>query len=101
VGQNAAGSARYEAGEEVKLQAALAVVSTITGGWTAFLEQPSQAEEIYSRISSDINQRYVVGYYPTNKEHDGKRRKLNITVRDHPEYIVMGRKAYYAPSPDQ
>src|SRR6266478_2846142 len=92
---------RYEAGEEVKLQAALAVVSTITGGWTAFLEQPSQAEEIYSRISSDINQRYVVGYYPTNKEHDGKRRKLNITVRDHPEYIVMGRKAYYAPSPDQ
>jgi len=92
---------RYEAGEEVKLQAALAVVSTITGGWTAFLEQPSHAEEIYSRISSDINQRYVVGYYPTNKEHDGKRRKLNITVRDHPEYIVMGRKAYYAPSPDQ
>ena len=47
-----------------------------------------------------MNRRYLVGYYPTNKEHDGKRRKLNITGRDHPEYIVMGRKAYYAPGSD-
>src|SRR6266700_1868901 len=92
---------RYEVGEEVKVQASLAVVSTITGGWTAFLEEPSQADEIYSRIFSDINRRYVVGYYPTNKEHDGKRRKVTIAVRDHPEYTVMGRKAYYAPGPEK
>jgi VWFA-related protein len=92
---------RYEVGEEVKVQASLAVVSTITGGWTAFLEEPSQADEIYSRIFSDINRRYVVGYYPTNKEHDGKRRKLSIEVRGHPEYLVTGRKSYLAPGPDQ
>jgi VWFA-related protein len=91
----------YELGEELKIQAALAVVSTLTGGWTEFLEQPSQAEAIYSRIFSDINSRYIVGYYPTNKEHDGKRRKVNVLVRDHPEYTVIGRKAYYAPGPDQ
>jgi len=59
-------------------------------------ESPAQANEIYSRIFSDINRRYLVGYYPTNKEHDGKRRKVAISVREHPEYIVMGRKAYYA-----
>src|SRR6266699_1682868 len=92
---------RYEVGEEVKVQASLAVVSTITGGWTAFLEEPSQADEIYSRIFSDINRRYVVGYYPTNKEHDGKRRKLSIEVRGRPEYLVTGRKSYLAPGPDQ
>jgi VWFA-related protein len=91
---------RYEVGEEVKVQAALAAVATISGGWTMFLEQPSQADEIYSRIFSDINRRYVVGYYPTNKEHDGKRRKLSIAVRGHPEYLVMGRKSYLAPEPD-
>src|SRR5207245_10059056 len=85
----------------VAQQSALAVVSTISGGWASFLEDPSQANEIYSRIFSDINRRYIVGYYPTNKEHDGKRRKLDVTVRDHPDYIVMGRKAYYAPGPDQ
>lgn len=84
-----------------KMQSALAVLSTSTGGWTEFLEDPSQASEIYSRIFSDINRRYVVGYYPTNKEHDGRRRKIKIEVKGHPEYTVMGRKSYYAPGAEQ
>jgi hypothetical protein len=50
---------------------------------------------------SDINRRNVIGYYSTNKEHDGKRRKVNVEVRGHPEYTVMGRKSYLAPEPDQ
>lgn len=91
---------RWEAADRVKVQSALAVLSTVTGGWIEFFDQPSQADEIYSRIFSDINRRYIVGYYPTNKEHDGKRRNISIAVRDHPEYMVIGRKAYYAPEPD-
>jgi VWFA-related protein len=85
----------------VNQQSVLAILATITGGWTEFLEEPSQANEIYSRIVSDLNARYIVGYYPTNKAHDGKKRKVSFTIRDHPEYAVMGRKAYYAPGPDQ
>ncbi len=92
---------KWEAEDTVNLQSALALLSTITGGWIEFVDQPAQADEIYSRIFSDINRRYLVGYYPTNKEHDGKRRHVKIEVRDHPEYLVMGRKAYYAPGPDQ
>jgi len=92
---------RYEVGEEIKVQASLAVVATISGGWTTFLEEPSQADEIYSRIFSDINRRYIVGYYPTNKEHDGKRRKISMEVRDHRDYVVVGRRWYYAPGADQ
>ena len=84
-----------------KLQSAMAVLSTITGGWIEFFDQPTQADEIYSRILADMNRRYVVSYYPKNKEHDGKRRKISISVRDHPEYLVMGHKGYYAPAPDQ
>lgn len=91
----------YEGELMLKQQSALAVLSTITGGWIEFFDQPSQADGIYSHIFSDINRRYLVGYYPTNKEHDGKRRKIDIEVRGHPEYLVMGRKAYYAPGPDQ
>lgn len=93
-------SLKYEIDRAVRVQEALAVVATISGGWTEFLERPSQADDIYSRIVSDINRRYLVGYYPTNKEHDGKRRKISIEVRGHPEYTVMSRKAYYAPGPD-
>lgn len=91
----------WDADNLIKQQSALAVLSTITGGWIEFFDQPTQADEIYSRILADMNQRYLVGYYPTNKEHDGKRRKISITVREHPEYMVMSHKAYYAPAPDR
>jgi VWFA-related protein len=86
---------------QLKIQAALAAVSTATGGWAMFLEEPSQADQIYSKIFSDINRRYLVGYYPTNKEHDGKRRRIDVKVRDHSDYTVVGRRWYYAPLPDQ
>ncbi len=45
----------------------------------------------------DMNNRYVIGYYPTNKTHDGKRRTIKIEVRGHPEFVVWGRKVYFAP----
>jgi VWFA-related protein len=80
-----------------KMQDALAKISPLSGGLTAFLESPDQAEAIYSRILADMNQRYVVGYYPKNKERDGKRRRVKIEVRSHTDYSVVGRKAYYAP----
>jgi VWFA-related protein len=85
----------------ITMQKALESVATQTGGWTMFLETPDDADRIYSSIFSDINRRYIVGYYPTNKEHDGKRRKVEITVGTHPEYFVVGRKWYYAPNADQ
>jgi VWFA-related protein len=86
---------------QLKTQAALAAVSTATGGWAMFLEEPSQADQIYSSIFADINRRYLVGYYPTNKVHDGKRRKVEVAVRDHSDYTVVGRRWYYAPSPNK
>ncbi len=83
-----------------RVQRALSQVSTVTGGLTAFLERPEEADAIYTRILADINQRYVIGYYPKNKDHDGKRRRVKVEVRGHPEYLILGRKAYYAPGPD-
>jgi VWFA-related protein len=89
---------RYRAAENLQVQSALAEVAKLAGGWTEFLEAPTQAQAIYSRIFSDINQRYLIGYYPTNKERDGKRRKITIEVKGHPDYTVLGRKSYYAPT---
>jgi VWFA-related protein len=78
-------------------QKAAARVAMTTGGWMAFLEKPEQAEGIYGTILKDINQRYIIGYYPTNTARDGKPRKVKITVRNHPDYYVHGRNTYYAP----
>jgi VWFA-related protein len=83
--------------QPLSAQTALLELAKKSGGWADFLEEPSQAAAIYSRIFSDINRRYVIGYYPSNKAHDGKRREVKIEVRGHPEYTVWGRKSYYAP----
>jgi VWFA-related protein len=85
----------------VACQLAISGVAKLTGGWFSFLEQPSQAADIYSRMLSDINLRYVLGFYPSNEARDGKRRKLTIEVRNHPEYTVLGRKSYYAPDSEK
>ena len=87
---------RYRAEEFAQLQSALVEVSNLSGGWAEFLETPSQAQTIYSRIFADINERYIVGYYPTNKPRDGKRHKFNVEIKGHPDYTITGRKFYYA-----
>lgn len=89
---------RNNAEHNAKLQEALAAVAPLSGGWTEFLEQPEQADKIYARIISDINQRYIVGFYPTNITRDGKRRKIDFQVKGHPEYQILGRRSYFAPS---
>jgi hypothetical protein len=75
----------------------LTQLATFTGGWADYLETPEKADEIYSRILNDMNSRYIIGYYPTNEKRDGKRRNIKILVRNHPEYIIWGRKTYFAP----
>jgi len=88
---------RARAEEDLKVQKALAEVAPLAGGWTDFLERPEQAQAIYSRILSDINQRYIIGYYPTTKLQDGKRHAIKFEVKGHPDYTIVGRKSYYAP----
>jgi len=84
----------------LRLQLALFAIAKDTGGWTDYLEQPEQANEVYTRILNDMNRRYIVGYYPTNRTRDGKRRRVSIEVRGHPEYIILGRKTYFSREPE-
>jgi len=83
--------------EDLKVQSTLFEVSRTSGGWAEFLEAQSQATAIYARILADLNERYIVGYYPTNKERNGRRPQIDIEVKVHPEYVISGRKSYYAP----
>jgi VWFA-related protein len=82
--------------QELKVQNALVDLSKLSGGWAEFLETKSQAAETYNRIVKDLNQRYIIGYYPTNKEHDGKRRRISISVKGHPDYVITSRTSYLA-----
>jgi hypothetical protein len=75
-------------------QTAMFKVAELSGGKTGFVEKPEDAERVYADIFKLISNRYVVGYYPTNRQADGKRRQVKIEVRGHPEYVVLGRKVY-------
>jgi VWFA-related protein len=81
-------------------QMTMMIVARASGGFTESLETPQQADAIYTRILNDINNRYLIGYYPKNEERDGKRRTVKIEVKGHPEYIVWGRKTYTTPKPE-
>jgi VWFA-related protein len=80
----------------LRQQLALAGVAKLTGGWAEYLEEPEQASGIYDRIFAGIERRYILTYYPTNTRRDGKLRKVEIKVRNHPEYVIWGKKSYYA-----
>ena len=79
-------------------QLALAGIANLAGGWAEYLEEPGQAAGIYDRIFSGIERRYILTYYPTNTKRDGKLRRVEIKVRNHPEYAILGKKSYYAES---
>jgi VWFA-related protein len=79
----------------VRAQEAITGLADISGGWAAYLESPERSDELYERILADINQRYIIGYYPTNEARDGRLRKVQIEAPGHPEYVVHGRRSYY------
>lgn len=82
-------------------QKSMSLVAQASGGFTEILVKPEQADEVYSRIFNSITNRYLIGYYPTELRRDGVRRTVKIEVRGHPEYVVWGRKTYFAPLPQK
>ncbi len=76
-------------------QTAMVRVAELSGGFADFIEKPEDAANVYSNIFTVIGNRYLIGYYPTDRKRDGWRREVQVRVRDHPEYVVTGRKAYF------
>jgi hypothetical protein len=75
---------------------AIADVAVSTGGWAENLEDPTQADAIYSRILRDADQRYIIAYYPKNLLFSGERRNVVVSIRNNPGLSIRGRKSYTA-----
>ena len=72
----------------------LRVLSDQTGGF-AVLNQ-NDFSNGFGRILDDNSSYYVLGYYPTNANRDGRFRSVQIKVLK-PGLTVRARKGYYAP----
>jgi VWFA-related protein len=66
-----------------------------TGGRAIFINSEKDLEKAFDQISEELRSQYTLGYYPTNKDRDGKFRKLKIEAT-RKGLKVLTRKGYYA-----
>lgn len=69
-------------------------ISRMTGGTTQYLGSPERAGEVYRRILDEMNQKYVIGYYPIDALRDERQRKIKISLKQGLNYQVRGRRSY-------
>lgn len=80
-----------------KERAAVESLAVRTGGLAQTLGSSADAAAVYGNILSEMDRRYVIGYYPKNQAKDGKLRKVKVTLRGNSGYQVTSRKSYVAP----
>jgi VWFA-related protein len=69
-----------------------------TGGRMLEVRGIDKLEDALDEISEELHHQYSLGYYPENKNWDGKFRKIQISAADK-AYKVYARKGYYANPP--
>lgn len=80
-----------------KERAAVESLAVRTGGLAQTLRSSADAAAVYGNILSEMDRRYVIGYYPKNQAKDGKLRKVKVTLRGNSDYQVTSRRSYVAP----
>lgn len=69
-----------------------------TGGRMLEVKGIDKLEDALDEISEELHHQYSLGYYPENKNWDGKFRKIQISAGQK-SYKVYARKGYYANPP--
>ena len=69
-----------------------------SGGRAFFPKDISEMGEIAKQIAKDLRTQYVINYYPSNAERDGKYRTIKVTVtpKDNRKLIARTRQGYYS-----
>ena len=85
---------------------ALSQLTDITGGRSFFPGAAYEMSDICKRISAELKNQYVIGYFSTNTAKDGTFRKLKVKVvtpkgKSIPELGVRHRPGYYSPTGDE
>jgi Ca-activated chloride channel family protein len=74
-------------------------LTELTGGRVLSLKSTDDLDEVCSQISRELKSQYVLGYVPSNKNADGKWRKLRVKVNPPggvPRTNVRAKAGYYA-----
>ena len=87
--------------EELNGPNLLTEIAEQTGGRQFPVENLNELPDIAAKIGIELRNQYVLGYVPTNREKDGKWRRLKVEIkkiRGMPRLRSHFRSGYYAPS---
>jgi VWFA-related protein len=69
-----------------------------SGGRNFVAASLQDAQAAFARVAVEIGTQYSLGYYPTNKNRDGKFRAIRVEVQGvSSKPLVRAREGYYAP----
>lgn len=86
------------AGVSLRGEDVLRRIAKDTGGQALFPAREIQLPDVHELIASDVQQRYILSYTPTNQRLDGKYRTIRVETGD-PTHEVVARAGYTAPIP--
>ena len=81
----------------------LTKLAEVTGAMAHFPTNIERCRETMRQIAREVSQQYSLGYYPSNKTHDGKWRTIRVMVGElsGSKYVARTRAGYYAPRGDE
>jgi Ca-activated chloride channel family protein len=68
-----------------------------SGGKNFSAADLQDARAAFAEVASEIGTQYSLGYYPSNKLHDGQLRKIRVELRGVRDANARAREGYYAP----
>ena len=93
-------SSRSRTPEELAGPSLLTEIAESTGGRQFPVENLNDLPDVARKISRELRNLYVIGYTPTNPQHDGKWRKIQVRLlppRGLPPLQLYNKAGYYAP----
>lgn len=76
-------------------------VASVTGGRMFSVHDPAEISHAVAQINSELRNQYVLGYYSSNRDRNGKWRKLKVRLAGSAaasKLRLYARKGYYAPA---
>jgi VWFA-related protein len=72
-----------------------------TGGRHFAVDNLNELPDVAAKIGIELRNQYILGYTPTNRERDGKYRKVQVKLvqpKSLPPLKAFWRLGYYAPT---
>lgn len=70
-----------------------------TGGAVYLPKTTAELDTAFDQIAADLAHQYVLSYYPSAENRDGRLHTLDLKIKTRDDVRVRSRKGYYAPKP--